>query len=57
MLQGRVEDHHILKVPRSGYYAWCKRPESEHAEQDRQLRVRVRASFDASKQRYGSPRI
>ena len=47
----------ILQVSRSGFYAWCERPESEHAKQDRQLRVRVRASFDASKQRYGSPRV
>ena len=41
----------------SGYYAWCRRSESAHAQRDRQLRVLVRASFDASKQRYGSPRI
>ena len=47
----------ILQVSRSGFYAWCERPESEHAKQDRQLRVRVRASFDASKKRYGSPRV
>ncbi|MFM7259818.1 MAG: IS3 family transposase [bacterium] len=47
----------ILKVSRSGFYAWCERPESEHAKQDRQLGLRVRALFDASKQRYGSPRI
>lgn len=46
-----------LKVSRSGFYAWRERPESAHAKQDRQLRVRIRASFDASKQRYGSPRI
>jgi transposase InsO family protein len=47
----------VLDVSASGYYAWCRRPESEHAHRDRQLRVLVRASFDASKQRYGSPRI
>ena len=41
----------------SGYCAWCRRPESSHAQRDRQLKVLVRASFDASKQRYGSPRI
>ena len=46
-----------LKVSRSGYYAWRDRPESAHAQQDRQLRVRVRASFDASRKRYGSPRV
>jgi putative transposase len=46
-----------LGVSASGYYAWSRRPESAHAQRDRQLRVLVRTSFDASKQRYGSPRI
>src|SRR5438094_4007862 len=47
----------VLGISASGYYAWCRRSESAHAQRDRQLRVLVRASFDASKQRYGSPRI
>jgi transposase InsO family protein len=47
----------MLRVSRSGYYAWLVRPESAHALEDRQLRVRVRASFEASRQRYGSPRV
>jgi len=46
-----------LGVTPSGYYAWCTRPESAHAQQDRRLTVLVRASFDASRGRYGSPRI
>jgi transposase InsO family protein len=46
-----------LDVTRSGFYAWRRRPESTHATTDRRLRVLVRASFDASRQRYGSPRI
>jgi transposase InsO family protein len=46
-----------LDVTRSGFYAWQTRPESAHAQRDRQLKVLVRASFAASKQRYGSPRI
>jgi transposase InsO family protein len=46
-----------LDVARSGFYAWCRRPESAHTQRDRRLKVLVRASFDASKQRYGSPRI
>jgi transposase InsO family protein len=46
-----------LDVAPSGYYAWCRRPESRRAQRDRRLKVLVRASFDASKQRYGSPRI
>jgi len=46
-----------LEVSPSGYYAWTQRPESAHARRDRQVRVLVRASFDASRQRYGSPRV
>jgi transposase InsO family protein len=46
-----------LDVASSGFYAWCRRPESPHAQRDRRLRVLVRASFDESKHRYGSPRI
>jgi len=44
-------------VSPSGYYAWCTRPESAHAQRDRRLKVLVRASFESSKGRYGSPRI
>ena len=46
-----------LAVTPSGFYAWCKRPASARATRDRALKVLVQASFDASKQRYGSPRI
>jgi len=46
-----------LDVAPSGFYAWCRRPESAHARRDRRLRVLVRASFDESRQRYGSPRV
>ena len=46
-----------LRVTRSGFYAWQRRPESTHARQDRRLRVLVHASFDESHHRYGSPRI
>ena len=46
-----------LRVTRSGFYAWQRRPESTHTRDDRRLTVLVRASFEESKQRYGSPRI
>jgi putative transposase len=46
-----------LRVTRSGFYAWQRRPESTHARDDRRLKVLVRASFEKSKHRYGSPRI
>jgi transposase InsO family protein len=47
----------VLGVSCSGFYAWSRRPESSHAQQDRRLRVLVHASFEESKHRYGSPRI
>ena len=47
----------VLRVSPSGFYAARGRPESAHTETDRRLRVLVRASFDQSRQRYGSPRI
>jgi putative transposase len=46
-----------LRVTRSGFHAWQKRPASAHATRDLQVKVLVRASFDASKGRYGSPRV
>jgi putative transposase len=46
-----------LRVTRSGFYAWQRRPESTHARDDRRLKVLVRASFEESKRRYGSPRV
>ena len=46
-----------LRVTRSGFYAWRLRPASARAQRDRRLKVLVHASFEASKHRYGSPRI
>jgi len=46
-----------LRVTRSGFYAWQRRPESAHTREDRRLTVLVQASFAESKQRYGSPRV
>ena len=46
-----------LRVTRSGFYAAQIRPESAHAQTDRRLRVQVRASFEESRQYYGSPRV
>jgi putative transposase len=46
-----------LRVTRSGFSAWQRRPESARAKHDRQLKVLIHTAFAASKQRYGSPRI
>jgi transposase InsO family protein len=47
----------VLRVTRSGYYAWRVRPASERQQRDTQLRVAIRAIYRAKKRRYGSPRI
>ena len=47
----------ILDVSRSGFYAWQRRPASTHARRDQQLRVLIRASHEASRGTYGSPRL
>ena len=46
-----------LQVTRSGFYAWCRRPECQRARDDRRLKVKIRASFEENRGRYGSPRI
>ena len=46
-----------LRVTRSGFYAWQRRPESCHAVRDRQLCVLIRASHASSRGCYGSPRV
>ena len=47
----------VLNVARSGFYAWCRRPESTHAKEDRRLRVSLRAAWKRSRCTYGSPRL
>jgi putative transposase len=47
----------VMRVSPSGFYASRRRPESTHTRDDRRLRVLVRASFDESRRRYGSPRV
>jgi putative transposase len=47
----------ILRVSRSGFYAWSKRPESARARSDRALVVDIRAAHEASRGTYGSPRV
>jgi putative transposase len=47
----------VLHVSTSGFYASRTRPESKHALDDRRLKVLIRASFEKSRRRYGSPRV
>lgn len=47
----------VLKVARSGFYAWRHTPLSERAIEDQRLLGLIRASYAASHGVYGSPRI
>jgi putative transposase len=46
-----------LRISRSGFYAWRRRPPSERAAQDVRLRVLVREAHERSRRSYGSPRV
>ena len=47
----------MLQVTCSGYYAWRQRPRSQRRQRDEQLMIHIRAIYDRSQGRYGSPRV
>jgi putative transposase len=47
----------VLKVKRSGFYAYVKCPESFRALADQELKKQIRCIFEANRGLYGSPRI
>ncbi len=47
----------VLKVSRSGDYAWCQRQPSPRERDDAQLVERIREVHEASRETYGAPRI
>lgn len=47
----------LLKVSRSGYYAWLSRPESRRSCENRALKDKIRVFHAASHGIYGSPKI
>lgn len=57
------ENHNVvlicqaLKVSRSGYYAWRKRPPSSRSLQDEKLARKIRDAHEMSRGTYGSPRV
>lgn len=48
---------HVLGVSRSGFYAWCGRPQPPRECADAQLAARVVAVHARSRGTYGSPRV
>src|SRR5580700_11776491 len=46
-----------LDVSTSGFYEWLTRAESNRSMANRTILVRIRESFEASHQTYGSPRV
>ena len=47
----------VLKVHRSGYYAWLHEPLSPRAKKNEALTLKIREFYDHSMGIYGSPRI
>jgi putative transposase len=47
----------LLKVSRSGFHAWIKRPESRRSRENRALETKIRVFHAASHGIYGAPRI
>nr|WP_143017541.1 IS3 family transposase [Catalinimonas alkaloidigena] len=47
----------VLEVSPSGYYAWCKRPESRRNRENSKLVMAIKEVHKGSGQTYGSPRI
>jgi len=46
-----------LRVSRSGYYAWSRRPPSSRAEENAQLLTTIKSVYKDSRKTYGSPRL
>jgi putative transposase len=47
----------LLKASKAGYYAWRDRAPSQRAQQNQQLRTRIKIIHRQSRETYGSPRI
>src|SRR5260370_38668767 len=47
----------VLGVSESGYYAWRKRPQSRHKQEDARLTTHIQDVFVSFRGVYGSPRI
>ncbi len=62
-----IKEHHrswpvavmcrVLKVARSGFYAWRRRPPSARSRRDEELLAGIRKVHQANRELYGSPRV
>ena len=46
-----------MQVSRCGYYAWCKRPQSQREQANQDLTEKIKVIFAESDQTYGSARL
>ena len=47
----------VLRVSRSGYYAWKRRTPSKRERANQELLVQIQAAYQLSRRTYGSPRV
>jgi len=47
----------VLDVPRSGYYEWQQRPESQHSAADKRVGQKITTVFKKNRKTYGTRRI
>lgn len=47
----------LFHISRSGYYAWCQRPESARCVEERRLGEKVKKIHEKSRETYGARRI
>jgi putative transposase len=47
----------VLKLSRSGYYAWCHRKTHPRIQENEILSEQIKQIHQASRETYGSPRI
>jgi putative transposase len=47
----------VLKVSRSGYYAWSKRPVCSRTQENQQLKEQIKQIHQKSRNSYGAPRV
>lgn len=47
----------VLGVSKAGFYAWLRRPASDHAQADAVLLKRIRTVHATSRETYGAPRV